>query len=148
MLSASNFTLKLLLDKRRLNARIKGNIMEQVFKGERDGAYEVAIKLFNATGCTEEEANVLMNEISLLRSCRHSNIVQVSGHGFGYLAHSAKWHTFQCSARCLVLKPWYFLESFSTKTGPHVTGPHVVYQEGFGQGSYSFVWGYSCVVEL
>jgi hypothetical protein len=50
---------------------------EQVFKGERDGAYEVAIKIFNATGCTEEEANILMNEISLLRSCRHSNIVQV-----------------------------------------------------------------------
>lgn len=54
-----------------------GSALEQVFKAMYDGVHEVAIKIFNATGCNEEEASLLMNEISLLRTCRHSNIVQV-----------------------------------------------------------------------
>lgn len=56
-----------------------------MFKATYDGVHDVAIKIFNATGCNEEEASSLMNEISLLRTCRHSNIVQVQSNSAGYI---------------------------------------------------------------
>lgn len=47
----------------------------QVFKGVCDGVHDVAIKVSEAEGSTE----ALMTEFSILRHCRHSNIVQVCG---------------------------------------------------------------------
>lgn len=46
----------------------------QVIKGSIDGIHDVAIKVAE----TDLSTQALLNEISILQNCRHSNIVQVN----------------------------------------------------------------------
>lgn len=52
---------------------LKLPVFWQVIKGSIDGVHEIALKVAQ-TDVSEKE---LLNEISILRECRHSNIVQV-----------------------------------------------------------------------
>lgn len=52
---------------------LKLSVYWQVIKACQDGVHDVAIKVAQ----TDLSAKELLKEISILRNCRHSNIVQV-----------------------------------------------------------------------
>ncbi len=51
-----------------------GKSLEQVVKGIRDDVHDVALKILSSA----ISKDVVMKEVTLLKSCQNSNIVQVS----------------------------------------------------------------------